>query len=244
MQEQMSNDLILLEKNYTQKFKFNAEVADRMPSQKFRQPHFSFEGKKVIWFGGKTTLYSVDMRDLSLLKIENMMPSDIQGAPTPEPLHVVADFDREKVLATFYFDQEFVMSYSEKSREADIHLITELFPKLTEPTCLDLDKKKVFGFIGGHTMKEDGSSMQSSFRKKAIVTAFTFNKNLKIVANIELPADKCSSVGSILVSPEHEDLIYVNTDGPLFILGLNVAERKFHIIKAVNYQNKGKFTLH
>ena len=76
--------------------------------------------------------------------------------------------------------------------------------------------------------------------RKAVVTAFSFNKDLQIVAQMELPADKCSYVGSIIVSPNHEDVIYVSTDGPLFILGLDPAEKKFHVIKAISFNNKGK----
>lgn len=75
------------------------------------------------------------------------------------------------------------------------------------------------------------------------MTAFSFNKDLKIVAQFELPADKCSYVGSILMSPLHEDVIFVSTDGPLFILGLDAAEKKFHVIKAINYNNKGNIFL-
>lgn len=194
----------------------------------------------MIWFGGKTTLYTVDLRDMSLFKIENMM-ADIQGSQPPEPLTCIADFNREKVLASFLFEQEHVLSYSEKGREADIHLLSELFPKMEDITCMDLDKNKAFGFIGGSTSKLESPMMgNAGYKKKAIVTAFTFNKSMKIVANIELPSDKCSQVGSILVSPNHDDLIYVNTDGPLFVLGLDVMDRKFHIVKAVNYHNRGK----
>ena len=65
MQEQMTNNLVLLEKNYDKKFVFDSEVQDREPSQHFRQPHFSFEGKYVIWFGGKTSLFIVDLATLT-----------------------------------------------------------------------------------------------------------------------------------------------------------------------------------
>ena len=175
------------------------------------------------------------------MKIENMMPSEIQGAVPAEPLHAIADFEREKVLASYLFENELIFSYSEKGREADIHLVSELFPKISQVTCMDIDKNKVFGFIGGSFTGQSTSQLSgSSFTKGAVVTAFTFNKNLKIVANIKLPSDKCSQVGSILTSPTNEDLIYVSTDGPVFILGLDVHERKFHIVKAINYGNRGK----
>lgn len=242
MQEQGTNNLIILDKNFNQKFKYDSQIQDRAPFNQFRQPQFSFEGSKVIWFGGKTTLFSVDLRDMSILKIENVMPKDLQGAVPPEPLHVIADFEREKILASFYFEDEYVLSYNEKGREADIHILTDIFPKFNHLTCMDTDRKKLFGFIGGSTMREAGTSLMSrnSYTKNAVVSAFTFNKNLKIVANLVLPQEKCSTVGSIVVSPIHEDIIYVTTDGPLFVLGLDVTERKFHIIKAVNYHNKGK----
>ena len=107
---------------------------------------------------------------------------------------------------------------------------------------MDVDKKKVFGMVGGCTIKEQGQGLYNpALKKKGIVSAFTFNKDLKIVAYIELPAEKCSCVGSIVYSPSHEDIVFTATDGPLFILGLDVVDRKFHIVKAVNFQNKGFF---
>jgi len=134
------------------------------------------------------------------------------------------------------------LSYSEKGREADIHLVSELFPKFNEITSLDVNSPKIFGFIGGSTMRE-GRTNHNNVTKNGVVSAFTFNKNLKIIANLVLPEDKCSSVGCILTSPEYEELIYVATDGPLFILGLNVAGRKLQIVKAINYHNQGKLFL-
>ena len=146
----MTNNLVLYESNFVEKFKFPAAVADSAPVNIFRNPHFSFEGKKIIWFGGKSTLYTVDLRDMSVLKLENVIPQDLGGNDSKtQPLHCIADFDREKVLVSYFFEEEYVLSYNEKGREADIHILNEIFPKFDEMTCMDLDRNKVFGYVGG-----------------------------------------------------------------------------------------------
>lgn len=196
-----------------------------------------------MWLGGKTTLYTVDLRDMSILKIKNLLPEVMLGqGSTPEPMYVLADFDKEKYIATYFYTDEFVLSYLEKNREADIHLMSDIFPKVHEVTCMDLDREKTFAFIGGNTVKEDTAqySAGTAIKRKAIVSAFTFNKDLKIIANLELPEDRCSIVGSIRVSPTHENVIYVNTDGPLFILGLDPVQKRFRIIKALKERSQGE----
>lgn len=240
VQQDMSNNLVLYESNFVEKFKFPGTVTDRAPVNFFRNPHFSFEGKKVIWFGGKSTLFTVDLRDMSVLKLENVIPQDLGGDDSrTQPLHCVADFEREKVLVSYFFEEEYVLSYIEKGREADIHILSEIFPKFDEITCMDLDKNKAFCFVGGVSVV-DQRNQGLGVSRKGVVAAFSFNKDLKIVAQLELPTDKCSYVGSILVSPIHEDVIFVSTDGPLFILGLDTADKKLHVIKAINFNNKGK----
>lgn len=157
-QEVKTNNLLLLEPNFSEKFRYPGEIADEVPFNKFRQPHFSFEGKKIMWFGGKTTLYTVDLRDMSILKIKNLLPEVMLGqGSTPEPMYALADFDKEKYIATYFYTDEFVLSYVEKNREADIHLMSDIFPKMHEVTCMDLDREKVFAFIGGNTVKEENS---------------------------------------------------------------------------------------
>lgn len=146
----MSNNLVLYESNFVEKFKFPGTISDKSPVNFFRNPHFSFEGKKIIWFGGKSTLYTVDLRDMSILKLENVIPQDLGGDDSrTQPLHCIADFEREKVMVSYFFEEEYVLSYLEKGREADIHILNEIFPKLDEITCMELDKNKTFGFVGG-----------------------------------------------------------------------------------------------
>lgn len=78
----MTNNLVLYESNFVEKFKFPGAVADRAPVAQYRNPHFSFEGKKIMWFGAKSTLYTVDLRDMSVLKVENVIPQDLAGDDT------------------------------------------------------------------------------------------------------------------------------------------------------------------
>jgi hypothetical protein len=74
IQEQNTNNLILYDSNFVEKFKFPSEQKDLVPFEKFRQPHFSNEGNKVIWFGAKTRVFVLDLQDMSLLKLDKLMP--------------------------------------------------------------------------------------------------------------------------------------------------------------------------
>lgn len=129
------------------------------------------------------------------------------------------------------------MVYYEKDREPDLHLLTEIFPGYVKLACIDLDKNKVFGFLSGIQKKRDKVSGRSL--KVPVITAFSFNKELKKTAEFEFPTTKCKEIGVIRVSPAHDDVIYVASDGPLFVLGFSAKERRFHIVKAVNFKNEG-----
>lgn len=142
-------------------------------------------------------------------------------------------------MVSYLFEEEYVLSFIERGREPDIHILNEIFPKFDHITCMDVDRNNLFGFVGGVTVL-DQRNQGLGITRKGVVTAFAFSKGLQIVAQLELPADKCSQVGCILMSPQHEDVIFVSTDGPLFILGLDAIEKKLHVIKAINFNNKGE----
>lgn len=236
MQEAGTNNLLVFDKQFKQVVSFDGRQADRSNLKLFRQPHFSFEGEKIIWFGGKTCVYIVDLTDLSIFLIDHLIPEN--DLNPPEPLFSVADLKREKILTVFLFETEQTLVYYEKDREPDLHLLSEIFPRYEKITCVDLDKKKVFAFLSGIVKKRD----KISGRKLRLpsITAFSFNKELKKMAEFEFPKKKCSEISCIRVSPSHDDIIYAATDGPLFVLGFSAKEKRFHILKAVNFKNEGK----
>lgn len=81
-------------------------------------------------------------------------------------------------------------------------------------------------------MVED--SKTGLIKQKACVTALRFDKELKIEAEIVLPGSKCTTVNKILSSINHPDIIFVSTDGPLFVLAFSSSQNQFEVLKAIN----------
>jgi len=228
IQKKTSNTLTVFDKKLTKEVEFPGDQVDVVDKKIYREPHFSFEGNNILWFGGKNSLYIVDLRTLSQIKIDRFVGDGIN----PEPICGIADFRREKYLVFFEIEKEFVLIYSERDREPDPHLLDELFPKYNELKCMDLTKNKLYGVVGGWT--EDIDSKTKSHYSKGCISAFKFTKSLDLVAEIELPRKKCSIVKKVLWSRTHEDVLFASTDGPLFILGFHSTINQFEVLKAID----------
>lgn len=236
MQLKGSNTLVVYTKNMIKEVQINAERIDERDNGISKDPHFSFEGEKIIWFGGLTSLYIVGLRHLDREKIPEFI-YDMGNSP-PEPVCAIADFPREKHLVVYEMEGETCIVYHEKGREPDPHLLDEIFPKYLEITCIDLNEKKIYGFIGGVGSSEDS---QPGFNASSgTMSAFHFNKELLLIAEIEFDRRKCSRVTKIVCSKSHEDVVFVASDGPLFIVGLNVQQKRFEVLKAIEINGGSK----
>lgn len=234
MQTKGDNSLVVYTKNITKEVQIKAERIDTVDTGVAKDPHFSFEGEKMVWFGGLTSLYTVDLRTLEREKISDFI-YDMGGVP-PEPICAIADFGRSKHMVAYSLDNETIVVYHEKGREPDPHLLDDIFPKYIEINCMDLNEKKIYGFIGGV-----GSSDDNVNNRAGCVSAFGFNKELKLLAEIEFDRTKCSSVSKVICSVSHEDVLFVSSDGPIFVLGLDVVNKKFEILKAIEIQGGSNF---
>lgn len=234
IQCQGSNNLKVFDKKQKQVMEFKGLDQDvGFDSHSFKEPHFSFEGKQMIWFGSKTDLYTVDLTSLAQVKIENFIAKEL----APNPLHCIADFSKEKFLVHYEITgNEHCLTYSEKGREPDVHICSDILPKYNEIKCMDMSKNKLFGFIGGWSQNEDELSGKQYSR--GIVSAMKFEKSLTLLAEIELPKRKCSVVTKVIVSPTHDDVLFVATDGPLFILRFNPPKNQFDVLKAINLKTE------
>jgi len=227
-----SNSMVVYNKKMIKDFDFKSERIDRVESENIREPHFSNEGEQMIWFGGETSIFIVDLRTLAQKKIDNLVFSD--GVNIPEPICAIADFERDKYCIVYDMNDEKVVVFHQGGQEADPNLMNEIFPKFEEILCMELHKEKLYGFIGGWTSALD---YQNNPISKGVVSAFEFNKSLKLVAETELASHKCTSVSKIVVSKTNKDILYVATDGPLFVLGFLSGQKKFDVLKAVSIQN-------
>lgn len=185
----------------------------------------------MIWFGGLNSLIVTDLSTLNQIKIENFVYKASRGG-NPQPLNAVADFGRKKYLVHYNIDQENVLVYHINGREPDSHLVDEILPKFDKLKCMELSNKKLYVFAGGHGLSTD--KLTGALRNKACVSALRFDKQLKIEAEIVLPASKCTTVNKILSSPRHPDVLFVHTDGPLFVLAFSSSQNQFEVLKAIN----------
>lgn len=225
-----SNDLKVYDKKLKLKYNFEGEDPSFGNSKNYKEPHFSFENDKIMWFGSRNNMYVVDLKTLVQVKIKEIVSEGILA----EPMCAIADFKREKFLIYFHIEQENVVIYSEKGREPDPHLVDELFPKYNELKCMDLTKNKLYGVAGGWSEDQDPSSGRRY--SKGCVSAFKFTKTLDLVAEIQLPKRKCSVVTKLKWSESHEDVLFCTTDGPLFILGFHPTINQFEVLKAIKIE--------
>ena len=227
-----SNNLVVFNRKLKQEFEFKSQHADTPATLAMnKEPHFSFEGDYMIWFGGKNTLHIIDLTSLSQLKIDNFVSQDV----SPEPIYAVADFAREKYLICYEIEDEFVLVFSEREREPDLHLLEEKFPKYSDIKCMDLTKNKLYGVASGWT--EDTDSVSGKAFSKGCISAFKFTRSLDLVAEIELPKRKCSVVSKVCWSKTHEDVLFACSDGPLFVLGFHPTINQFEVLKAIDINN-------
>ena len=192
-----SNNLAVYDKNCGFKVDFKGERYDNKWLSVQRSPHFSFEDDQIIWFGGTTSLYVVDLKSLAQIKIENFAYEGEQGS-APQPMNAVADFARQKYLIHYKIEREDVLIYHIHGREPDPRVISEVLPKFDTLKCLEINQKKIYVFAGGETSELD--QMTGALRKRACVSALRFDRELKIETEILLPRSKCSTVHKILCS--------------------------------------------
>lgn len=230
LQMNHSNDLMVLDRKLRKQIDFKGKRKDSTIS--YRQPHFSFEGQKMIWFGDKYSFSIIDLRDLSQTIVSNLLP-EMQGSNHPEPRFSIADFYRSKVLVFYEMEGEGVLVYHEKDREPDMHLASDKFNQFEKVNTLDLTKNKLFGVMGG-TSKSTGNP-------SACISIFAFNQNLSIVFFKEFPdVPTATTITKTCMSHIQEDVMIAATDGPLLILGFDTDKKRVDVLKVIDMNINGK----
>lgn len=223
-----SNDLMVLDRKLRKQIDFKGKKQDASIS--FRQPHFSYEGQKMIWFGDKYSFSIIDLRDLSQTIVSNLLP-ELQGTRHPEPRFAIADFIRSKVLVFYEMEGEGVLVYHEKDREPDMHLASDKFKQFSQVKALDLTKNKLHGVIGG-TAKP---------MPCACLSIFSFNENLTPLLFREFEdVPGATAITKICMSHAQENVMIAATDGPLLILGFDTERKRVDVMKVIDMNLNGK----
>lgn len=233
VQMQGSNDLVVFDKSLKSELEFKGHEPDRQVStDTFKQPHFSFEGKKMIWFGSNSDLLVLDLTSLAQIRIDMFVDPSLN----PTPVNAIADFSQDKYLVHYTAAGDTILVFGEKGREPDTHILSELVPKLNQLNSMDIGRSKFFAFLGGWS--EDVDEKTGKQFSRGCLTCLKFDKSLKMMAEIELPKRKCSLISRITASPTHDDVVFAVTDGPLFIIGFNPGQNKFEVLKAIDIKTE------
>ena len=244
IQTHYSHDLVVLDRKLKVKLEFNGKKHSKVPV--FREPHFSFEGEKMIWFGGNNSISIVDLRDLSQTVVSNLLPEFEELESTPEPKLSIADFKASKLMILYEMDGESLIVYNERDRDPDMYILPEKFDDMNNVNCMDLSKDKSTGFLGGETSLEmfDKLGNSAGIRRCGCITVFNFDSSLMQLCCLRLEHLKnASTVVKILLSEFYENLMYVLTSGPLLVTEYDPVNKVVECLRVVNvdFCSKKKF---
>lgn len=257
IQECFTNHLIIYDKELKEKMKFESKAKDletQFSSKTyFRQPNFSFEGDKMIWFGGKVCLFVVDLRTLTQIFIDKIIP-DVSNIP-PEPINVIADFENHRILIHYKVENEDVLVFNEIDKNPVVHLVEDLFKNFNEFECMDISKNKKYGFSGG--AKSSLDHIKIELKCRPCLVAFEFDKNLKKSGELYLDDNLCSKIICIRLKGKNDielreefnnedkkqsDILFLLTDGPLFVAQFHQEEGNFELLRSIDIVGvDGKF---
>lgn len=249
IQEVFTNNLVIYDKELNEKMKFPSKTQDQVSQSSmkpnFKQPHFSFEGDKMIWFGGKVSLFVVDLRTLTQIFIDKIIP-DVSNSP-PEPINVIADFEKHRILIHYKVENEDVLVFNEIDKNPVVHLVEDLFPNFNEFECMDITKNKKYGFVGGAKTTLDHVKIE--LKSKPCLIAFEFEENLKKISEFHFDEVECSTVLCVRLKSKNDielreefgnddlktaDVLFLLTDGPLFIVQFHQEDKNFELLRSIN----------
>ena len=93
-----------------------------------RNPHFSGESDKVLWFSGTNDVTVVELSNLKMSEIKNFLPSMGAGKDSIGFRALMKDSGRT-ILISFLLDTAMGLAYLNKTvREPNIYVLTEILP--------------------------------------------------------------------------------------------------------------------
>lgn len=206
------------------KVEFKSKMSDFEDDELIhRNPHFSFEGEKMVWFKGKFSISLIDLRDLSQVEYNNLIPYDPNEEHLPEPRFSVADFKREKILLYYEVGQTGMILYQEERNDPHIYSCSDCFDTFERIEALDLTEDKNFVICGG-----------SDNSKATFIAGFSFEKTLTLMGKKTLQMLNCSKIHALAFSKSKDDLLFASTDGPFLVLGLDLYRSKIDLLKIID----------
>lgn len=199
----------------------------------------------MIWFGGKSCVFVIDLRTLNQILVDKLLPS--VSNLSPEPLNVIADFEKHKILIHYKMENEHILVFSEMENDPQMRLVEDLFRNFNEFECLDISKNKLYAFAGG--AKSSLNHTIGELTCKPCIIAFEFSQNLSKICQFNLPEKDSSKVLCIRLKAKSEtelreefnnsdfkyyDIAFLLTDGPLYVVQFSHEKRSFELLRSIN----------
>ena len=205
----------------------------------FGQPHFSHEEERVVWFEGVNSLSIVNLTDLSQVYVDNLLGSRAELGQ--EPISVVCDSERDKILVHYQIGNEDLLVYIEKTKKVKVKIGQGNFAKIHEVECLNLSRDKRVGFLGGawSVVEEDKGLIEM----KATIVAFGFDRKMDVIVQ-HFFDENCSKVYALKFKEDGKgkrmgpdgnvEVMFVMTDGPFLVIEFDKLEMKFEVLAKID----------
>lgn len=222
-QSSPDNSLIVYDKDLNQKFKFDGKETQ---NASYREPHFSYEVNKIIWFNSSSQLCTVDLTNLSYVPSKRLLEGDL--AKSSEPLFAIADFARGVYLVIYLIEGEQVMIFVDGDKEPELIIASDVLKEINNINSMDLDKNKKFGVFGGFKKCSKNGALEL-FKLGGEDPVETIN-------SIDLD---CQNVGITRFVEDKEGMLLVGAYSAMFICKISYLTSMISVIEKIDIANAG-----
>jgi len=128
VQEPTTNDIVVYKSSGQEQIRYSAAVKFTFPVTHIRNPHFSGENDKVIWFSGTNEISIVDLTDLKMKDYKNFLPS-MSGNKDSIALRGILRDDGRTILISFVLDNMFGLAYLHRGLiEPNVYPLFDILP--------------------------------------------------------------------------------------------------------------------
>lgn len=93
-----------------------------------RNPHFSGETDRFVWFNGTTSITVVEMADMKMREIKGFLPTLAPGKE-PCPFRVLMKDQGTTIVVTFILELSMAIAYMNRNmKEPEIEIMSLILP--------------------------------------------------------------------------------------------------------------------
>lgn len=212
IQEQTSNDMVLLDETGDELQRFKGSNKAIFKSSETRNPHFTGDKEFIAWFSGTTSISIMSMRDMTYTEMKGFLPSngkDKDGIP----LRAVMKDAGKSILTYFIIEDIFALSILHGNTEPDNLMLEEVLPSFKSLVDMELSTDQSVVFMGGSANELHPSSQKS----KAILAAVRFDKSLETIHELKLN-DVDARVVSCVKRGNSDNILFAGCYKSVFVI--------------------------